>query len=292
MLENEPGVSGLDWFHGAVRGAAVARPSSPITAWKVGVTDTDPGWIAAPGRPSPSSAATPAPRTAGRLSATPFAAALCYFDANLRRYIPKYGPRDSVGEVFSYSTTAESLGSIFGPRLRRRRPARTARQTYEFVFGSAGYRELGYGLSSTVIHELGHHIGMSPSRTTAFDSESGADYDAAGETYFAWLGDEADTVMHPPSPSPTASAATTRDNMYRWETAGYLNWANAVAGDLPASPEAPRGDDRPPARRPQGAAGPGRLRGLETSRWARPARVRPTSRWNRPRTASASFRRP
>jgi hypothetical protein len=28
--------------------------------------------------------------------------------------------------------------------------------------------------------------------------------------------------------------------MYRWETAGYLNWANAVAGDILASPEGPR----------------------------------------------------
>ena len=26
-----------------------------------------------------------------------------------------------------------------------------------------------------------------------------------------------------------------RDNMHRWETAGYLNWANAVLGDIVAS---------------------------------------------------------
>ena len=31
-----------------------------------------------------------------------------------------------------------------------------------------------------------------------------------------------------------------RDNMYRWETAGYLNWANALAGDILASPDADR----------------------------------------------------
>jgi hypothetical protein len=30
-----------------------------------------------------------------------------------------------------------------------------------------------------------------------------------------------------------------RDNMYRWETAGYLNWANALAGDILASDRAP-----------------------------------------------------
>ena len=28
-----------------------------------------------------------------------------------------------------------------------------------------------------------------------------------------------------------------QDNMYRWETAGYLNWSNALAGDILGSPE-------------------------------------------------------
>ena len=29
-----------------------------------------------------------------------------------------------------------------------------------------------------------------------------------------------------------------RDNMYRWETAGYLNWSNALVADILASPDA------------------------------------------------------
>ena len=29
-----------------------------------------------------------------------------------------------------------------------------------------------------------------------------------------------------------------RDNMYRWETAGYLNWSNALAGDILDSADA------------------------------------------------------
>ena len=46
-----------------------------------------------------------------------------------------------------------------------------------------------------------------------------------------------------------------QDNMYRWETAGYLNWANALAGDiLRRVPEAagsrPR-RCRPPTGRPR-----------------------------------------
>jgi hypothetical protein len=31
-----------------------------------------------------------------------------------------------------------------------------------------------------------------------------------------------------------------QDNMYRWEMAGYLNWANALAADILASPESGR----------------------------------------------------
>ena len=41
MLENEPGVSGLDWFHGAVA-EREWRAFQPYYAWKVGVTDSGP----------------------------------------------------------------------------------------------------------------------------------------------------------------------------------------------------------------------------------------------------------
>jgi len=236
MLENEPGVSGLDWFHGAVA-EREWRALQPYYSWKVGVTDTDPldrgarkALAIFSGNSNAKDCWTPLGDT--------FAELFCYFDANLRRYIPKYGPRDYVGEVFSYSTTADSLGSMFGLLGFADDNWVDGTQTYEFVFGSSAYRELGYGLSSTIIHEFGHHIGMSHPHD-GYDAESGADYDAAGETYFAWLGDESDTVMHYLSVS-NGFGRHNQDNMYRWETAGYLNWANAVAGDILASPEAPR----------------------------------------------------
>jgi hypothetical protein len=236
MLENEPGVSGLDWFHGAFA-EREWRALQPYYAWKVGVTDTDPADRGAKKALAIFSGNSSAKDCWSQFGDT-FAQLFCYFDANLRRYIPKYGPRDYVGEVFAYSTTADSLGSMFGLLGFADDNWVDGTQTYEFVFGSAGYRELGYGLSSTVIHEFGHHIGMSHPHD-GYDSESGADYDAAGETYFAWLGDESDTVMHYLSVS-NGFGRHNQDNMYRWETAGYLNWANAVAGDILASPEAPR----------------------------------------------------
>jgi hypothetical protein len=70
-----------------------------------------------------------------------------------------------------------------------------------------------------------------------FDPETGVDFDASGEFFFAWAGDESETVMHYLTLS-NQFGEHNRDNMYRWETAGYLNWANALAGDILESPNA------------------------------------------------------
>jgi hypothetical protein len=71
-----------------------------------------------------------------------------------------------------------------------------------------------------------------------YDSEFDVDYGPGGSLYFAWEGDESDTIMHYLTLT-NRFGAHNRDNMYRWETAGYLNWANAVAGDILASDRAP-----------------------------------------------------
>ena len=155
-------------------------------------------------------AATPTPRTAGAGSATPFAQLFCYFDANLRRYVPKYGPRDYVGEIFAYSTTADSLGSMFGLLGFADDNWVDGTPTYEFVFGSSAYRELGIRADARPsIHEFGHHIGMSHPHD-GYDSESGADYDAAGEIVFRLARGRERHRDALPRPCPTASAGTTR----------------------------------------------------------------------------------
>ena len=53
----------------------------------------------------------------------------------------------------------------------------------------------------------------------------------------AAAGDESETVMHDLTLS-NQFGEHNRDNMYRWEAAGYLNWANVLAGDVLASPNA------------------------------------------------------
>jgi hypothetical protein len=70
-----------------------------------------------------------------------------------------------------------------------------------------------------------------------YDSEQGLDFDSVGPFEFAWSGDESHTVMHYLALS-NGFGMFDRDNQYRWEMAGYINWSNAVLGDVLASPKA------------------------------------------------------
>ena len=75
----------------------------------------------------------------------------------------------------------------------------------------------------------------------------------SGQFEFAWSGDESHTVMHYLASS-NGFGRFDRDNVYRWETAGYLNWSNAVLGDILADRDAHRVQTRsfapPTERRP------------------------------------------
>ena len=70
-----------------------------------------------------------------------------------------------------------------------------------------------------------------------YDSELGLDFDAVGDTQFAWSGDESCTVM---AYNDLCAGFSEFDkaNMYRWEMAGYLNWANGLLDDVLADPQA------------------------------------------------------
>jgi hypothetical protein len=170
--------------------------------------------------------------------AVPFAQLFCYFEENLSTYVPPYRDRDYVAESFLFNTTEEGLGAQLGLLGFADDNWVDGTQTFVFAFGSELYRTLGYGFTSTLVHEIGHHIGMSHPHD-GYDSEGDLDYGPTGLTYFAWEGDESDTVMHYMGVSNTFGRHN-EDNMYRWETAGYLNWANALAGAILMSPDADR----------------------------------------------------
>jgi hypothetical protein len=167
---------------------------------------------------------------------SPFAQLFCYFAENLATYVPAYNRRDYVTPVFNFNTTEEGLGSQFGLLGFAEDNWVDGTQTFVFAFGGDVYQDLGYGFTGTLIHEVGHHIGMSHPHD-GYDSELGLDYGASGKYYYAWEGDESDTVMQYLSIT-NKFGEHNRDNMYRWETAGYLNWSNALAGAIMASEDA------------------------------------------------------
>ena len=157
---------------------------------------------------------------------------------NLSTYVPRYRDRDYVVPVFGFNTTPEGLGAQFGLLGFADDNSADGTQTFAFAFGAEIYRSFGYGFTGTIIHEVGHHIGFSHPHD-GYDSEFDFDYGPAGPLHFAWEGDESDTVMHYLTLT-NGFGAHNRDNMRRWETAGYLNWSNALAGAILASPDADR----------------------------------------------------
>ena len=102
-------------------------------------------------------------------------------------------------------------------------------QSYVFEFDTPEYRDLGYGFSTTTVHEFGHHIGMSHPHD-GYDSGAGRRLRPAGDFYFVWSGDESNTIMHYLDLS-TSFGEFDRDNMYRYLAAVYVNQTNAL---LPA----------------------------------------------------------
>jgi hypothetical protein len=167
---------------------------------------------------------------------TPFAELFCFFDANLDKYVPEFPEADYVLPIFAFNTTERNLGDQFGLLGFADDDWMSGTQTYVFEFDATEYRDLGYGFSTTTVHEGGHHFGMSHPHD-GYDSELGFDYGPGGDFYFAWSGDESDTVMSYISLSSTFSVFD-MDNMYRYEFAGYLNWANSLLDDILADPNA------------------------------------------------------
>jgi hypothetical protein len=235
MFEDDPDSSGLDFID-----TGFARNSwqrfQPYYNWRTALRDVDP---IDPG------AKLSLDIFAGNNTTDPgcwmpfgdpFAQLFCYFAEHLSDYVPARPPRDYVAPVFAFNTTDAGLGEQFGLLGFADDNWVDGTQTLVFAFDADVYREIGYGFTGTVIHEVGHHIGMSHPHD-GFDPETGVDFGASGEFFFAWAGDESETVMGYLTIS-NQFGDHNRDNMYRWEAAGYLNWANALAGEILASPNA------------------------------------------------------
>jgi hypothetical protein len=234
MFEDDPASSGTDWINPGLAEDLLSA-FQPYYDWRTRLVDRDPIDAGA--------------RRAFRIFAgvrdiedcwvpfgDPFAELFCYFDANLGRYVPAYGRNDYVTEIFNFNSTEARLNDQFGLLGFADDNWTDGTQTYVFTFGAEAYRDIGYGFTSTVVHEAGHHFGLSHPHD-GYDSELGLDYGPGGEFYYAWVGDESDTVMQYLGVS-NGFGEFDQDNMYRWEMAGYLNRANGLLDDILAHPRA------------------------------------------------------
>ncbi len=234
MFEDEPNSSGLDWIDTDATHQYLSA-FQPYYDWQVHLEDNDPIDRGARrslrifnGLNDREDCWTPL--------GDPFAQLFCYFDANYDDYVPAYGPDDYVGAVFSFNTTDAQMGDNFGLLGYADDNWTDGTQSFVFQFDTPTYRDFGFGFTTTTIHEFGHHIGMSHPHD-GYDAELGFDYGPGGDLFFAWVGDESDSVMSYLGIS-NSFGRFDQDNMYRYEFAGYLNSANDILADVLAHPDA------------------------------------------------------
>jgi hypothetical protein len=169
----------------------------------------------------------------------PADANLFLFNAlNLERTQDDAGRVDYELPNFNYATTDELAPGFLGFADSN---YRTGTQSFVFNFVSPGVTESGYGLTTTMIHEDGHHLAMSHPHD-GYDSETGVDYEPTGPFYFAWSGDESNSMMSYIDLNWDFSQFD-RDNMNRYVSAAFARNANRIAADILADPDAGRAAD-------------------------------------------------
>ena len=164
---------------------------------------------------------------------TTFAQLYCWADAHHSDYYPETAGSHNVG-VFGFWTTEARMGSQKGLLGFADDNWSDGTQTYVFTFNDPTLYDLGYGYTETLTHEVGHHLGMSHPHD-GYDPASGASFGTTGPSYFSWVGDESNTVMGYLDLSQSFGKFD-MDNMSRFQTAGYDNWARALIAAAQAAP--------------------------------------------------------
>jgi hypothetical protein len=96
--------------------------------------------------------------------------------------------------VFAYAVTDDQMGVQVNLLGYADDDWTTGTQSFVNAFDTPLTTDLGYGFTATIIHEVGHHIGLSHPHD-GYDSELDFDYEPSGYWQFVWTGDEAYTVM-------------------------------------------------------------------------------------------------
>ena len=155
------------------------RAFEPYYDWQVRVSSRPSARPRRQAGPRASSPACSSRTTAGMTFGDPFAELFCYFDANLDTYVPPT-PATTMSAGLRLQHHRGDMGDQFGLLGFADDNWVDGTQSFVFEFDSAEHRELGYGFSTTTIHEVGHHIGMSHPHD-GYDSERSLDYDATGD---------------------------------------------------------------------------------------------------------------
>ncbi len=100
-------------------------------------------------------------------------------------------------------------------------------------------RAAGRGLTTTMIHEVGHHLGLSHTHD-GYDPEEQRQISRRGDFFFVWVGDEVNSAMSYIDVNVDFSVFD-RDHMNRYQATAYLRSANAIAADVLDSPRAAAG---------------------------------------------------
>ena len=167
-----------------------------------------------------------------RLFGIAFGDLFLYHDDKINQFVE--GDADYEVPVFLYDVTDAALpGNLLGFADDN---WTNGTQSYVFGFLAPVLRTLGYGFSNTVIHEVGHHVGMSHPHD-GYDYEANVDYGPGDAFYFVNAGDESNTVMSYTDLNYDFGQFD-RDNMNRYLVATYINQANSVLAMVYASPRA------------------------------------------------------
>jgi hypothetical protein len=142
---------------------------------------------------------------------------------NLRRFLEGDAHYEAALLNFATPDTSSPLGYADDNKL-------DGTQSGIFSFVSPGIVEAGYGLTTTMVHEYGHHSSLSHPHD-GYDSEAGVDYEPTGDYFFAWLGDETNSMMSYIDLNWDFSQFD-RDNSARQHASGYALIANRVAADV------------------------------------------------------------
>jgi hypothetical protein len=227
MLEGDPAQDGTSLID-TEASLREWRALEPYHRWRVSLKDYD---------PIPADAAQALAIWTGRSEedgcwqryGSTLAQLFCWADTNREKYLPT-SDLDHIIGVLSFNTTDADMGGALGALGLADDNWTDGTPSYVFTFNYPAVRRTGFGFTTTTTHEVGHYLGLSHPHD-GFDPTTGKDYLAKDGFYFANAGDESATVMSYNALSASFSVFD-RDNMSRWQLAGYLGWTSALLGDL------------------------------------------------------------